>query len=145
VINRPSQIHPINCTRCTHRLSTHNLLHVQLNPTFWPPPITPTIPVQQHHTVCILPVPMYRYHSNIIQCWWYCHVECWSEVDCCAVLCCGQWRVERGLGVQTLNPFPKFRTFPKAEPNSQFRGIYVRNNLTRVRVSLICKLSGTPD
>jgi hypothetical protein len=42
-------------------------------------------------------------------------------------------------------PSPKFRSFAKAEPNSQFRGIYIRNNLIRIWVSLICKLSGTPD
>jgi hypothetical protein len=45
-------------------------------------------------------------------------------------------------GVQT--PL-KFRSFDKAGPNSQFRGKYIRNNLIRIRVSLICKLSGTPD
>jgi hypothetical protein len=42
-------------------------------------------------------------------------------------------------------PPPKFRSFDKAEPNSQFRGKYMCNNLIRIRVSLICKLSGTPD
>jgi hypothetical protein len=48
----------------------------------------------------------------------------------------------RGVfGVQPL----KFRSFDKAEPNSHFRGKYVRNNVTRTRVSLIWKLSGTPD
>jgi hypothetical protein len=35
-------------------------------------------------------------------------------------------------------------SFDKAEPNSQFRGKYIRNNLVRIRVSLICKLSGNP-
>jgi hypothetical protein len=49
-----------------------------------------------------------------------------------------------GWGVQTPPP-PKFLSFDKAEPNSQFRGKYIRNNLIRIRVSLICKLSGTPD
>jgi hypothetical protein len=48
------------------------------------------------------------------------------------------------LGVQTPPP-PKFRSFDKAEPNSQFRGIYTSNNVIRMRVSFICKLSGTPD
>jgi hypothetical protein len=47
-------------------------------------------------------------------------------------------------GVQPPPP-PKFRSFEKAEPNSQFRGIYIRNNLIRIRVLLICKLSGTPN
>jgi hypothetical protein len=42
-----------------------------------------------------------------------------------------QWRTEGG--------------FDKAEPNSQFRGKYIRNNLITIRVSPICKLSGTPD
>jgi hypothetical protein len=47
------------------------------------------------------------------------------------------------LGVFNPPP-PKFRSFDKAEPNSQFRGKYIRNNLIRIRSSLICKLSGTP-
>jgi hypothetical protein len=40
---------------------------------------------------------------------------------------------------------PKFRGFAQAEPNSQFRGIYIHNNLIRKWVSFIRKLSGTPD
>jgi hypothetical protein len=44
-----------------------------------------------------------------------------------------------GGGVWVFNP-PKFRSFDKAEPNSQFRGKYIRNNLTRIRLSLIFKL-----
>jgi hypothetical protein len=52
-----------------------------------------------------------------------------------------QWRTE-GWGGSTP---PKFRSFDKAELNSQFRGKYIRNNLIRICVSLICKLSGTPD
>jgi hypothetical protein len=44
------------------------------------------------------------------------------------------------------NPPPaKFRPFDKSEPNSQYRGKYIRNNLIRIRVSLIYKLSGTAD
>jgi hypothetical protein len=43
-----------------------------------------------------------------------------------------------------FNP-PKFRSFGKAKPNSQFRGKYIRNNIIRMRVLLICKLSGTTD
>jgi hypothetical protein len=39
----------------------------------------------------------------------------------------------------------KFRSFDKAEPNSQFCGKYIRNNLIRILVSLICKLVGTPN
>jgi hypothetical protein len=45
-----------------------------------------------------------------------------------------QWRNGGGGGVQTP---PKFRSFDKAEPNSQFRGKYIRNNLTRIWLSLI--------
>jgi hypothetical protein len=55
--------------------------------------------------------------------------------------CCGV--PKGGLGGST--PLPKFRSFAKAEPNSQFRGIYLRNNLIRIWVSFICKLSGTLD
>jgi hypothetical protein len=42
------------------------------------------------------------------------------------------------------NP-PKFQSFDKVELNSQFYGKYIRNNLIRIRVSLICKLGGNPD
>jgi hypothetical protein len=52
-----------------------------------------------------------------------------------------QWRTEGGVEP----PPPKFLSFDKAEPNSQFRGKYVHNNLIRIQVSLICNLSGTPD
>ena len=45
-----------------------------------------------------------------------------------------QWRTEGGGG---SNPPPKFRSFDKAEPNSQFRGKHICNNLTRIRLSLI--------
>jgi hypothetical protein len=50
----------------------------------------------------------------------------------------GFWGIQSPLS-------PKFRSFEKAEQNSQFRGKYIRNNLIRIQVSLICKLSGTPD
>jgi hypothetical protein len=54
--------------------------------------------------------------------------------------------VLRGVGGFNPRPLPpKFRSFDKAEPNSQFRGKYIRYNLTRIRVSPICKLSGTLD
>jgi hypothetical protein len=59
----------------------------------------------------------------------------------------GQWLTERGGrggGFKFCLP-PKFRSFDKAEPNFQFHGKYIRNNLIRIRGSLICKLSGTPD
>jgi hypothetical protein len=49
-----------------------------------------------------------------------------------------------GGGLKTLPP-SQFRCFAKAQPNSQFRGKYIRNNLIRIWVSLICKLSITPD
>jgi hypothetical protein len=44
-----------------------------------------------------------------------------------------------------VKPPQKFRSFDKVETNSQFRGKYIRNNLIRIRVSLICKLSRTPN
>jgi hypothetical protein len=47
-----------------------------------------------------------------------------------------QWRTEGGGGVNPLTR--KFRSFDKAEPNSQFRGKYIRKNL-------ICNLSRTTD
>jgi hypothetical protein len=51
--------------------------------------------------------------------------------------------VPRGLG---FNPHPrKFRSFDKAKPNFKFRGKFIRNNLIRIRVSLICKFSGAPE
>jgi hypothetical protein len=48
-------------------------------------------------------------------------------------------------GVWGSPPPPKIRSFDKAEPNSLLRGIYIRNNVIRIWVSFICKLSGTPD
>jgi hypothetical protein len=48
-------------------------------------------------------------------------------------------------GVWEVQTPPKFRSFDKAKPNSQLCGKYVHNNLIRIQVSLICKLSGTPD
>jgi hypothetical protein len=45
--------------------------------------------------------------------------------------------VYRGGG--GFNTPPKFRSFDKSEPNSQFRGKYIRNKPIRIRVSLICK------
>jgi hypothetical protein len=55
-----------------------------------------------------------------------------------------QWRTEGGLGGSTP-PAPEIQNFDKAEPNSQFRGKYIRYNLITIRVSPIGKLSGTPD
>jgi hypothetical protein len=51
-----------------------------------------------------------------------------------------QWRTE-GWGCK---PPPQSRSFGKAEPNSRFHGKCNLNNLIRIRVSLICKLSGNP-
>jgi hypothetical protein len=48
-----------------------------------------------------------------------------------------QWHTEGGLGGS--NTPPKFQSFDKAEPNSQFPGKYIHNNLIRIRVSFICK------
>jgi hypothetical protein len=42
-------------------------------------------------------------------------------------------------GVQTP---PKFLSFAKAKPNSQFHGIYMCNNLIRIRVSFNCNGPG---
>jgi hypothetical protein len=47
-------------------------------------------------------------------------------------------------GVQTPPPH-QILSSDKPAPNSLFRGKYILNNLTRIWVSLICKLSGTPD
>jgi len=67
----------------------------------------------------------------------------WYRVPCChkgrsedlPVAYASSSGVMSGVwGVQTL---PKFRSFDKAEPNSQFHGKYMRNNLTRMWGSLI--------
>jgi hypothetical protein len=50
--------------------------------------------------------------------------------------------VPRRGGLECSTPTPIFLSFDKAEPNSQFHGMYICNSL--IRVSLICKLSGTP-
>jgi hypothetical protein len=62
-----------------------------------------------------------------------------------------QWRTKGGSTPPEHPPEhptehpPKFRSFSKSKPNSQFRGLYIRNNLIRIWVSFICKSSGTPD
>jgi hypothetical protein len=59
-----------------------------------------------------------------------------------------QWCTEWGWGVGVFNPQtrpPKFRSFDKAESNPEFRGQYIRKNPIRIWVSIIGKLSGTPD
>jgi hypothetical protein len=53
---------------------------------------------------------------------------------------------QRGwFGGRSKTPPKKFRSFYKAEPNSQFRRKYIHNDLIRIRGSLICKVRGTPD
>jgi hypothetical protein len=58
---------------------------------------------------------------------------------------CGQWCTEEGGVLGGFKPPLKFRSFDKAEPNSQFCGKYIRYNPIGIRVSPICKFSGTPD
>jgi hypothetical protein len=96
--------------------------------------------------VCIIP-PTLRTHSFIY------HRRCIIstndsvfEYPLCALLNVTPKSVAyRGevWGVQTLPQ--KFRSFDKAEPNSQFRGIYIHNNAIIIWISFICKSSGTPD
>ena len=47
------------------------------------------------------------------------------------------WAVAYRGGFGMFKIPPKFRSFDIAKPNSQFRGKYIRNNLTRIRLSLI--------
>jgi hypothetical protein len=48
-------------------------------------------------------------------------------------------------GFEGFNRPHVFLSYDTAEPNSQFRGKYIRNNLIRIRGSLIWKLNETPD
>jgi hypothetical protein len=57
---------------------------------------------------------------------------------------CGPQTIS-GVGGGSTPPPPEIPKFDKAEPNSRFRGKYIRDNLIRIRVSFICKLNGTPD
>jgi hypothetical protein len=50
-----------------------------------------------------------------------------------------------GGGIQIQIPPQNFWSFEKAEPNSLFCGIYIHNNIIRIQISFICKLSGIPD
>jgi hypothetical protein len=56
-----------------------------------------------------------------------------------------QWRTEGGCLGCSNPPTPKFQSFDKSEPNSQFCGKYIHKNLIRILVSLICILSGTSE
>jgi hypothetical protein len=62
-------------------------------------------------------------------------------------VCCilGYYAAYSSSGVPrgVISPRPKFRSFDKAELNSQFYGKYIVNNRIRICVSLICKLSGS--
>jgi hypothetical protein len=53
-----------------------------------------------------------------------------------------RWHTEGSLGVLIS---PKFRSFDKAEPISQFCEKCMHKKQIRILVSLICKLSGTPE
>jgi hypothetical protein len=63
---------------------------------------------------------------------------------------CMQWRTKGVVWWVSKPPPPppkkkkKFHSSDKADPNSQFREKYIKNNQIRIRVSLICKLSATP-
>jgi hypothetical protein len=50
-----------------------------------------------------------------------------------------------GFGGGSTSLPPKFRSFDKDEPNSQFRWKYIHYNLIRIRVAFIYKLTGTPN
>jgi hypothetical protein len=87
---------------------------------------------------------------NSAKMWW--ELYSWNKsptwfnqfIDLCWVLYYRAVAYRGGRGLGGPKP-PNLRTFDKAEPNSQFRGKYIRDNLIRIRVSLICKLSETPD
>jgi hypothetical protein len=54
---------------------------------------------------------------------------------------CYQRRNEEGVKTIPL----KFQCFDKAEPNTQFSGKYIHNNLIKIQFEVIFKLSATPD
>jgi hypothetical protein len=93
------------------------------------------------------------YILNTYRRWWPVDVETSRRLNCYDIWLwferhlCGHLVNVSGVprGIWGFKPTPKFRSFDKAEPNPLFRGKYIRNNLIRIRVSLICKLSGTPD
>jgi hypothetical protein len=54
------------------------------------------------------------------------------------MVCQVQWRTEGCL--VGSNSRRNYEVLKKTEPNSQFRGKYIPNNLIRIRGTLICKL-----
>jgi hypothetical protein len=52
-----------------------------------------------------------------------------------------QWRTEGGWGVQP----PSLNSAVLTKLSRIPSGKYIRNNLIRIRVSLVCRLSGTPE
>jgi hypothetical protein len=87
--------------------------------------ISPTLP-----TVFTVPSAV----SEIMWSWW--------NLQLLLIVCSQNSGVSRG-GLQVQTP-PKFQSFHKAKLNSLFCGKYI-HNLTRIWVSLICKLSWIPD
>jgi hypothetical protein len=71
-------------------------------------------------------------------------ILCWQFVVFILKLFSVAYR-EGGLWVFQPPPPSEFFSFDKAEPKSHFHGKYIHNNLIRMWVSLICRLSGTPD
>jgi hypothetical protein len=96
-----------------------------------------TIYVLQFHLVfsqsgCFL-AKLFSSPALCIYCVYCFIVYFWVPLCSVSVLYAGAYR--RGGGVWGVKTPPKFRSFAKAEPNSQFRGIYIRNNPIRIWVS----------
>jgi hypothetical protein len=83
-----------------------------------------------HNTFTNFPMPL-PLHINL------CHVQDVTD------WLLRQWRTEEGF--EGFTPPPRNSEVDKAEPNSQFHGKYICNNLIRIQISLIFKFSGTPD
>jgi hypothetical protein len=90
-------------------------------------------------------------HLSIVcwMCFWYesgHHIRRKYCDKCVCVCVCAQWRTERG--VWGVNPPPPPHEIPKFWQSwAEFPVLWKihPNNLIRIRVLLICKLSGTPD
>ena len=101
-----------------------------------------SLPVDRHD--CAIPIPsIFRMEkespvSEVSTLQWDRELDCICRNQPRSIVIFTDWAsgLPRGGGVQTPPP-PKFRSFDEAEPNSQFRGKYTRNNLTRIRLSLI--------